>query len=251
MAYVEGERSFPSFEKCLRFGLSAKNVLADDEWRFYSGIDISSKSRPGTVLVTVGVNRQNVRVIAEVRYLSDPAQLPGVLEVSYTKWNQTTINVENNATQDALLDLWKIATSKKLKLPFKAFTTGANKAHPDLGLPSLEAEFANDMWVIPIEADRLEDLPESDPLRHLAQEFLQHPFAATTDGVMATWFAREAIGRKRYMTLGSLDDISHPPDWYIAGETPGLPMSSFLPEPATPKPPDDGKPKKRRLSFQQ
>lgn len=193
MAYVEGERTFPSFMKCVEFGVAARQIVAGEGWKFYVGVDLSSKGRPGTVAAVLAVNGENLRVPADLCILADPAQLPAALIALHSVWKPEAIKVENNATQDAIVDMLRAATRQaNCNLPIQSFTTGANKAHPEFGLPSLEVEFNAGLWRIPLEYAGEEEIPKDVCWRRFLDEFKGHPFAPTSDVVMAFWFAREA-----------------------------------------------------------
>ena len=61
VSYIEGERTFPSFGKCLSYGI-APHHLAEKGWRYVCGVDFSAAGRAGTVVVTLGVSWENLRV---------------------------------------------------------------------------------------------------------------------------------------------------------------------------------------------
>jgi hypothetical protein len=91
----------------------------------------------------------------------------------------------------------RTATRGQCRLPLQGFTTGRQKADPAIGLPSLEVEFANGMWRIPLLHEIGPADSDTDPWVRLVREFQGHPFHSSDDLVMATWFAREAIWAKR------------------------------------------------------
>jgi hypothetical protein len=104
--------------------------------------------------------------------------------------------VENNAYQQSLVDWIRHGTRDySFWVKVESFTTGKNKADPHYGLPSLEIEFKHKAWSIP--SSKFEGHPATCMCGwcHWVREFTQYPMGATWDGVMASWFAREAIDK--------------------------------------------------------
>jgi hypothetical protein len=200
VAYIEGERTFPSFAHCLSYGIAPRH-LVEKGWRYVCGVDFSAAGRAGTVVVTLGVSLENLRVPVDIQILSDPAALPGVLLALYHRYRPQVIMLEDNALQGAVIDMVRTATRGQCRLPLQGFTTGRQKADPAIGLPSLEVEFANGMWRIPLLHEIGPADSDTDPWVRLVREFQGHPFHSSDDLVMATWFAREAIWAKRALVF--------------------------------------------------
>jgi hypothetical protein len=69
------------------------------------------------------------------------------------------------------------------------FTTGKQKADPIFGLPSMEVEFFNGAWVVPMRGVDPQDAEHGFNIWR--RELDEHPIGAAADTVMASWFARE------------------------------------------------------------
>ncbi len=190
------ELMFPSFTNCF-------NQITADELRkrglpAYIGVDLAGKTRKGNSIAVVGLEPVSQRrAMLEIRYgaWSSP-QTAGVLAEVCSRYNVQFIQVENNAYQDAIIDWVK---KEKGEFPYwtkvEAFTTGANKADPQYGLPALEIEFKNRAWIIPY--GEWEGHPSTCKCDwcHWSREFGNFPKYTSWDGVMATWFARDALNK--------------------------------------------------------
>jgi len=198
-AYIDSERTFPATGIERMFSLEAPRRT--ENWVAATGVDLSGKERKGTAIVTVAVEpRTEHREIVSARFgawSSDEQAREIALE--FLRLRPLVIYVENNAYQESLLDMIRLLASKGIVLdgvpvpetiPIYGFTTGMQKGHEEFGLPGLSTEIENGAWSYPTNA--LHEDCKCGRCR-LEEEFLSHPFGDTTDGVMATWFAREAI----------------------------------------------------------
>lgn len=190
------ELMFPSLTNCY-------NQLTADELRkrgypAYIGVDLAGKKRKGNAIAVVGLDvMSQKRALLEIRYgaWSSP-QTAAVLSEVCSRYNVQFIQVENNAYQEAIIDWVK---KEKGEFPYwtkvEAFTTGSNKADPQYGLPSLEIEFKNRAWVIPY--GEWEGHPSTCKCDwcHWSREMGNFPKYSSWDGVMATWFARDALNK--------------------------------------------------------
>lgn len=192
-----GELKFPSWEKCRKTGFTLSQ-LWERKLPAYVGVDLSSKARPGNAIIAVGLEPPVMRrYVLEIRYgaWSSPDTAAALAEVC-SHHNVQWIQVENNAYQQSIIDWVK---REKANFPYwmkiMPFTTGQGKADPQYGLPGLEVEFKNDAWVVPY--GEYEGHPTTCVCDwcHLDQEVRQYPRAATSDGVMAMWFARDAANK--------------------------------------------------------
>ena len=199
-AWSDKESSFPSFEQCRTPGLVLGDIVRRTQWPAFTGVDLSGKKRPGNAIVTVRVDPvSRHRYPVDVRYLARAGpEVCESLNIVNEIFRPTVIMVEDNGYQESLLD-W--VGSEKAKYPFwvkieATTTTGGKKSDADKGLPSLEVEFKNKAWVVPYSEYEAAGLDSPTPACHWVRwdnEFRFHPLAATTDGVMATWFARQGI----------------------------------------------------------
>lgn len=200
-----GELRFPSFEKCRLPGISLSD-LHRKQLPTYVGVDLSSKTRPGNAIVAIGLDMATQRRhVLEVKYgaWTSPQTASALADVC-SRHNIQWIQVENNAYQQSIIDWVK---QEKGDFPYwpkvEAFTTGVGKADPQYGLPGLEVEFKNGSWVIPY--SEYEGHPTTCVCDwcHFDREFRQYPRGATTDGVMAAWFARDAISKWAPRNIGA------------------------------------------------
>lgn len=193
-AVAPGDLKFPSWEKCIQHGLTAGELQAR-KMPCYMGVDLSGKRRPGNAIAVVGLAANNRRALLDIRFGAwrspDTARAIGEMD---TKHNPQWIQVENNGYQEALVD-WV----KEAGMPFwpkiESFTTGSNKADPDVGLPVLEVEFNNEAWIIPgAEFEGHDPNCPCDWCR-LNNEMKNYPVYPTSDGCMCLWFARDALAK--------------------------------------------------------
>lgn len=196
------DRTFPSVLKCAVADLDPLELLGDD-WPRFTGADISSSRRPGNALVTIAQRPwDKKRLVIDVRAkkLTSP-QMWREMEDIDRLFHPGIFEVENNATQEAIME-WGLELNATL--PVTGFMTGKNKVDPVMGLPGLEVEFENQGWIIPRPAHKFDC---KCPWCRLWMELLGHPLAASTDLVMALWFAREAAraGKKPKAAFASRD----------------------------------------------
>lgn len=196
-AFSDDEKLFPHFESCFEHGVS----LGDVQRRglpVFIGVDLAGKTRPGNAIAVVGLDPiLRRRYMLEIHYGNwRSPETAGRISEAASRYNTRFVMVENNAYQQSLVDwIRHEAPMSSLWSKIEPFTTGKNKSSPEYGLPSLEIEFKNKTWVIP--ASEFEGHPATCLCSwcHWVREFKDYPMAATSDGVMATWFAREAIDR--------------------------------------------------------
>lgn len=198
VAKSDEEMSFPAFESCYAHGVSVGEI-ARSPWIKVLGVDLSGPRRPGNAIVALALNPQNGRRYPiDVRFgawkSNETCEVISDMDRTYSP---LIIMVEDNGYQTALID-W--ATADKSRHPWwmkvEATTTGSNKRSETLGLPSLQVEFSHGAWVVPI--DEYEGASAEEGGRRGAwarwdYEFRNHPLASTSDGVMATWFARQGL----------------------------------------------------------
>lgn len=198
-AHSDSELSFPAYTNCRTLGGSIGEIIRSD-WPKVTGVDLASKKRPGTCLVTVALDPvRRRRFPIDVRYGAWRSnetceQLADVND----RFNPTVIMVEDNAYQAALIE-WIQALPERYAYWMKVeptTTTEGTKASAELGLPVMQTEFRSKAWVFPWsewEGARTDDPYPRGHWARLDYEFRQHPIASTSDGVMATWFARQGI----------------------------------------------------------
>lgn len=200
-AYSDDEATFPSFVKTARArGLVLGDLQRNDNWPCFIGVDLSGKKRPGNALAAVRVDpASRRRYPIDIRFLarSGPEVCEAIQEMN-EQYKPVVIMVEDNGYQDSIID-W--IGDQKTRFPFwvkvePTTTTSGRKGDAERGLPGLEVEFKNGAWCMPYTeyegATKDEDPPRGWWAR-LDHEFRFHPIAATSDGVMSVWFARQGI----------------------------------------------------------
>lgn len=205
MSIAPGELLFPSFDQCCVPGMTSSE-LTKQNMPAYVGVDLSSAQRPGNAIVVVGLRYPELRrVLLEVvtGAWSSPKTAQVLAEVC-SRHNVQFIQVENNAYQQALID-W--VQKEKPDFPYwmkiEAFTTGASKSAPQYGLPGIEVEFHNKGWIFPLSEWETHETTCVCDWCHLRDEFQSYPKGKTSDVVMATWFARDALNKWAPPVLGA------------------------------------------------
>lgn len=163
------------------------------------GVDVSSSSRPGNAIAVVGMDPSTLhKYLLEIRFgrWTGPARNEVILE-TFDRWESVgmrpvAIVVENNGVQE---DVVRWLSDDRPDVFVIPFVTGKNKADPTYGLPALANEFYRGIWTIPQFVNHSMTCP-CDWCR-LVNEFREHPNYATSDGVMAVWFATKAFQPKR------------------------------------------------------
>ena len=148
IALSSKDSTFPSFDKCIQIKTKFEDVINSD-CIYYSGVDLSTKKRPGTCIFTLALDRKNkIYIPVDIRYGKWTG--PKLLEQIYLvqeAYSPKSFLVENNALQDMVIDFLKDDAKKKnhLSTPFiKGFFTGSNKLDLDNGVNALEVDFYNE-----------------------------------------------------------------------------------------------------------
>jgi len=102
MALSDDEKLFKSFMKCLKSGFRFSDVV-DPSFPTYTGVDLASDKRPGTVIFTVAKDHKTgIRYPIDIRRgsWSSPETAHHLQDVD-RKYNPQIIMIENNAYQAA------------------------------------------------------------------------------------------------------------------------------------------------------
>ena len=198
--YSDADKTFPNFENCCRYGINPELILGDfRDWIFGAGIDFAGTKRPGTILFVGAMNKNTgIKIPIRLYALSNPSELPDKI-VEVWKDYGCFFNAENNAVQEALIEMLQTTLDKSVysryNIKLDAFNTGKNKADPIQGLPSIQKEFEKGEWIFcfPKKYGSEDNVDERDLWHRLYQEFKHHPFYKTTDFVMSGWFMREGF----------------------------------------------------------
>lgn len=208
-AFTDEERWFPSFRDCYSHGV-VLGEIARRGWPVYAGVDLAGQKRPGNVIFVAALDpekhlRYPLEILRGNWRSPEVARLLNELNQRYPTLR--LIHVENNGYQQALID-WIQAVDSGPRggmaywYKIEPFTTGANKADPQLGLPSLEIEFKKRMWVVP-----RDEYAGHDPGCQCSwcvwdAEVRDYPHGQQTDTVMAMWFCREAMAKEGALNVG-------------------------------------------------
>ncbi len=206
----EAELVFPSWrtvrDRCK--GLKVADILGQSraEWfrRYgrFGGVDLSGEERPGNAIVTLagtdlseGEKARHKIVPLEAVFTSDsqPA-LVDRLTGLFRWWDWELLLVETNGLQGQLIQ-WADVSNAPWSARVDGFQTTSNKRNLITGLPGIEVELARGLWEIPYgEWEDHTSACECGWCR-LDREMSTYPATATTDGVMALFFAWHAFRR--------------------------------------------------------
>lgn len=195
--YSEDERKLPNFKKAVDAGAGVTVQALLDRWprcMRFTGIDPGGSNRLGTAIITLGISPDTLqRFPLSVRFGAwKPKRVAEEAIREQLKWNSAVIYFENNALQEAFIDLIRLIPGAPV-MPIKGFYTGKQKSDPQIGIEGLDIEFGNGNWIIPsAEFEHHEVGCECGWCRWKA-ELLNYPNYETTDGVMGTWFSWSAL----------------------------------------------------------
>ena len=182
IALSDEDRTFPSSDKIFRKEIGLD--IVQPHWPRIAGIDPFGKA---VVIFTLALSPQGLKVLVSLkRGRWSPKRTIDEIIKTQLDYQPHIFVCENNAAQEAIRQ-W--AEEKGHNLNLVPFTTGKQKADPQLGLPSLEVEFANDSWIIPYKG--IDPFDNEDPINIFKRELSEHPLGQAEDTVMACWFARE------------------------------------------------------------
>lgn len=205
-AYRDDETTFPSFLGCVRWNVDPAS-LPWQSWRCKSGVDLSSKKRPGNVIVVVGRDmKTGVKTILDVRIgaWTSPQTVRQIDEVDRA-WQCEEHRVESNAYQESVRE-WAVDVkgggtgSDSWSRISNYETKGTVHTDEYAGIPGLETEFSNGGWVFPIPHGSRDVVKERESAPgcgcdrcEMLRQVSQHPNAKQRDALMALWFARDAF----------------------------------------------------------
>lgn len=195
-ALSDHEKTFPSFEQCVRFGLDRHAIPC----AFHViTVDLSTTKRPGNWISVWGVTADGQKILKELRRgaWKSPETLRHMAELQL-KYDAVRVLVETNAYQESLLS-WANEPEIRRKYPslwpkLKAHDTQGNtKSDLEIGVPGLELEFENQSILIAPE-ERCE-LGCDCTWCEYRYQFIGYPHHKEFDAVMVTWFGMIAVGQ--------------------------------------------------------
>lgn len=190
-ALSDEDRTFPSSESIFNDQLLA-NDMVNPNWVKCLGMDPFGKKSVIFVIALNPYTRARIPVCIKLGHWK-PKEAILHLRDTYLEHMPQICVVENNAAQDAIVQWAKEIGG--LDIPILPFCTGKQKADPEMGLPSLEVEFANGAWIVPMKG--IDPTDSENPYNIWRRELRSHPVGEAEDTVMACWFAREGA---RYLT---------------------------------------------------
>lgn len=188
------DMTFPNYAGIFRDDVG-KDMIGSD-WTRVIGIDPFGQQVVICVLALNPSGGSYKRVVEDIRLGKwDPKRTITEIRKAYLDYMPQVMVCENNASQEAIVQ-WASEMGWE-DMPLVPFCTGAQKADPELGLPSLDVEFANGAWTVPM---RGVDRTDSEhPFNIFFRELGAHPVGEAADTVMASWFAREGARLLRKM----------------------------------------------------
>lgn len=178
------------------------------KWKFWTGMDlgVGRKSATRSSIFTFAESKGR-KVPVEIKFgrWGETEKLKQLNE-TYRRWNSELLGVENNSYQETTINL---AAEMDLKLPIKGIYTGAQKVDLDVGLPSLQVELENNIWLIPAKGHENVFFKNGQcdcPLCQWINECTGYP-VGLSDIMMSWWIAREGartlhMGKKYIRTIG-------------------------------------------------
>lgn len=205
-ALTDEDKTFPSSEIIFKEGVRASDIVQPN-WPKVMGIDPFGQ---WVVLFTLAYNPYDFKryPIDIIRGKFNPTQTVIEMIKQFDKHRHQVIVCENNAAQDAIVQ-WAQEKGRK-DMPIIPFTTGVQKADPAIGLPSLDVEFSNGAWIVPMGQRHAPDCTCGFCVWR--SELYSHPLAKAADTVMASWFAREGVRFlvdkvKQQQEAAAVDDV--------------------------------------------
>jgi hypothetical protein len=184
----------------------------------YIGCDLSGKNRRGTCIFTLAISPSGVRHVLDIRLGSWGAGPDFIQQLQTVNKNillrPRRIFVENNAIQEAVVQTIQ-AMGGEFGGKVFPFRTGHNKMDPEIGLPGIDAQYAEKRWKIGIPHRRNKpSFPDKkNPticlcgicmLVRAAQTFTADDLKETPDTIAAQFIAKEASRQgERYSDTSS------------------------------------------------
>ncbi len=161
-------------------------------WPIFIGVDLAAGIRntgSWNVIFVLAVTPQKRRLPVEIiRFKGRFSEVVARIVEAYRRWKPRKVIVENNAFQQAVLELIR---RDEPKIPLVGHCTGAEKADEQLGLPALAAAFDRGEWILP--AGGIPHGGGCDCAYCVwVREMLLYPGGEHSDTIMAAWLATMA-----------------------------------------------------------
>lgn len=132
------------------------------QWGRFAGVDLSNEHRPGNIVTTIasekvrdkGAARRHclLEVDGSGLKLTHPQVVDRISGAS-RRWDWDLLLVEGNAQQEQLIRWGERLREIGQDVPWlrrcRSFTTSSRKWDDYLGLPGLEVEFSQQLWMVP------------------------------------------------------------------------------------------------------
>ena len=188
-----------------RFPDRASSYVDNKNSLIVGSVDLSGKKRKGKIICIVAIDlvTHHKTLLTMIRLAENAIDMARQITKYHAIYGVDMWFVEDNSSQEFFMDIidlynQRATTDNRRQLPVMPFTTGTNKVDPSAGVISLEIEFKNGMWTIPIWGQHNEECKCSYCI--MEKEFTLYPQEKTDDTVMAMWIARE--GARWYMAVG-------------------------------------------------
>lgn len=180
------------------FTVKAFDILSNSELPKVTGIDLGHRDGPDacpTVIFSIArVPNTGKRIPCEIKIIRDTSSILDIGRAIIKTWEDVKpalILVENNGAQKWLTDL--LTTMGPKGIPVQGYFTGTQKLDLNVGVPSLLAEIEKGEWLVPLGAGGDHDFESCQCVYcYWMREVRDYPLS-TTDTLMASWFALEAI----------------------------------------------------------
>jgi hypothetical protein len=184
--YIMGEGDYPG---CLDMGRVVEECEPD--WRVIQALDpavgVGKNAKfCGHIVFAIPPEEPSLRLILEVNrlQLTVPQQADLVIDTHMKYPNMILSVVETNSYQKGLQQLIEERMEDRgITLRVEGHVTGTNKLDPEIGVHSLAPLLENGKLRFPM--GNPESMRKS---RLLIEEFVEYPFFAYTDILMAAWF---------------------------------------------------------------
>lgn len=165
-------------------------VEIDSSYRIIVGMDLSTKTRPGTSIIVIGYSDKDDRkVVIEVDVGAwNATQKEQKLIHYYDKYNPLIMVVESNSLQDDLVDIYKgFKGGNGKNLPIQKQDT--RESNKNLWIFEFERELDNQEWIF---SDK-----KSDAMDRLIDEIEYYPDYETSDCFMSLLLANSFTPKNR------------------------------------------------------
>lgn len=187
-------------------------------WPRFTGVDLASGKRTKKakygVIFTIAVDPvSHVRIPINIQRKREPAPVfMRRLKNVYDSFGPEVVIVENNAVQQALIDLGR--EHELLGVPLKSMHTGREKADLELGLPGLAAEFESRLWRLPF-GDQNHGAGCRCMVCLFVGECRDGLLGSYTDLLMGAWLSTRLINRARagVAPVYSIQRAARDPAW--------------------------------------